>query len=149
MLKARNKHLWSSDGLTWSTPDFAGGSGDNGGSAADWPRDKGRDGDVRRELSFWGDDGSVTGGCCSTSTTEYRTYPALPANGISTAWGHACTYTNVHTCMRLSALMGCLPKFNAAHYTVGIHHPISVPRTALAFAPSMYADVRAAHTLDE
>lgn len=82
MLQSNTKHQWGgSDGVVWTTPEFCGGS--NGGSAIDWPLKKGRDGDARQYLSFWGtDDDRQTGGCCSTSTTEYNR-----------GWGKACTYT--------------------------------------------------------
>ena len=81
MLQSNTKHQWRSDGVVWTTPEFCGGS--NGGSAIDWPLKKGRDGDARQYLSFWGtDDDRQTGGCCSTSTTEYNR-----------GWGKACTYT--------------------------------------------------------
>ena len=79
MLQARNKHQWSSDGLTWVTPDFL--SFGQGGSATNWPRDNGRAGDERKHLSFWGDDGNLVGGCCSTSTATHTT---------GSLWGKSC-----------------------------------------------------------
>lgn len=86
MLQAHNKHQWSSDGLTWVTPDFYRSDiPHNGGSATNWPRDKGRAGDERVHLSFWGDarDDGRTGGCCSTSTATYST---------GSYWGQSCKY---------------------------------------------------------
>lgn len=96
MLQSNTKHQWSYDGVDWTTPDFFYLHNRNGGSAAGWPRDKGRDGDARVYLSCWGSDDSWTGGCCSTSTTEYKTYPARPGNGGARDWGQACTYTRPH-----------------------------------------------------
>ena len=93
MLQAHTKHEWSSDGVTWITPDFDSDSDSdpNGGSERNWP-DEVRDGDARSYLSFWGTDyKSLTGGCCSTSTAVYETYPALPENGESKSWGQQCT----------------------------------------------------------
>ena len=94
MLQSNKKHQWSGDGVVWTTPNFYSINDHNGGSVANWPRDKGRDGDARKFLSFWGIDGSMTGGCCSSSNTEYQTYPALPGNGAHIWWGQACTYTH-------------------------------------------------------
>eukprot|EP00729_Bicosta_minor_P032611 gene32611-biopygen9561 len=91
MLTSYNKHQWSADGETWVDVDFYSNSGFNGGSADWWPRDDGRAGDARRYLSFWGDDGSRTGGCCSSSTGVERTYPSLPGNGAITWWGQPFT----------------------------------------------------------
>ena len=80
MLTSNTKHQWSADGKTWVTVGFNSYSGHNGGSVGGWPRDKGRAGDARAHLSFWGDDGGVTGGCCSSSTAVRRT-----------AWGQPFT----------------------------------------------------------
>ena len=88
MLTSYNKHQWSADGETWVDVDFYSHTNRNGGSADGWPRDKGRAGDERRFLSFWGPDDSRTGGCCSSSTAVAETYPALPGNGGGhKAWG--------------------------------------------------------------
>eukprot|EP00729_Bicosta_minor_P022438 gene22438-biopygen31389 len=69
MLQAHDKHQWSPNGVDWFAVEFA-NTYDNGGSAEWWPRDKGREGDARMHLSYWGreKDGIHTGGCCSTST---------------------------------------------------------------------------------
>ena len=104
MLQARNKHQWSSDGLTWVTPDFSTPTPRNGGSVADWPRDKGRAGDERKYLSFWGDDGNLVGGCCSTSTATY-----------TTGWAQSCKYKD--TKLRTPAA-GC-PCARACTFTLG------------------------------
>ena len=100
MLPSHNLHQWSSDGLNWTTPDF-GGSNVNGGSASNWPKDKGVVGDNRMYLSYWGagsynlTDGHGCslrpGGCCSTSTTESWSQPSLAGNCEIEHWGHPCT----------------------------------------------------------
>ena len=82
MLQARDKHQWSSDGVTWITPDFNSNSNTNGGSAGNWPI---VNGDERQHLSFWGHDGgSITGGGCSS------TNPKDSGNGATINWGQAC-----------------------------------------------------------
>lgn len=73
MLTSVDKHQWSADGETWVTVVFHRDSAYNGGSSDWWPRDNGRSGDARKHLSLWGDDGSLTGGCCSSSTGVART----------------------------------------------------------------------------
>jgi len=92
MLTSYNKHQWSADGKTWVDVAFYSHTNRNGGSADGWPRDKGRAGDERRFLSFWGPDDSRTGGCCSSSTAVDMTHPAVPGNGeSSTQWGQPVT----------------------------------------------------------
>jgi len=92
MLTSHNKHQWSADGKTWVDVAFWGGHANrNGGSANGWPRDDGRAGDARQRLSFWGNDGGHTGGCCSSSTAVAKTRPALPENGGYTDWGQPFT----------------------------------------------------------
>eukprot|EP00729_Bicosta_minor_P019316 gene19316-biopygen16281 len=91
MLTSIDKHQWSADGKTWVDVRFYSDSGHNGGSTLWWPRDNGRAGDERAYLSVWGDYGSRTGGCCSSSTAVNATHPALPGNRQSTAWGQPFT----------------------------------------------------------
>lgn len=84
MLKSNDKHQWSRNGVDWYTSGkikFHSGDG-NGGSAAYWPQDSVQ-GDSRQRLSFWGNDGVLTGGCCSTST-------AVGTTG-SAKWGQSFT----------------------------------------------------------
>ena len=90
MLTSYNKHQWSADGETWVDVVFHSYSGHCGGSALWWPRDNGRAGDERERLSFWGHDGSLTGGCCSSSTAVEKTNPSLPGNSY-TWWGQPFT----------------------------------------------------------
>eukprot|EP00729_Bicosta_minor_P007309 gene7309-biopygen16917 len=68
MLQADDKHQWSPNGVDWFAVEFYNYNNHNGGSASWLPRDEGVEGDAREHLSFWGIDGSFTGGCCSTST---------------------------------------------------------------------------------
>jgi len=56
MLQSFDKHMWSSDGITWVQPAYVAG-GSIGGSSAGWPKDG------RTYLQFWGSPGH-TGGCC-------------------------------------------------------------------------------------
>ena len=108
MLQADDKHQWSSDGLTWVTPGYSPSTNSNGGSVAKWPRDKGRAGDERAHLSFWGNDGSLTGGCCSSSTATFFTGWDLPCKYKGTkprtlADGRPCARVcagRVHQCPR-------------------------------------------------
>ena len=88
MLQSDDKHQWSADGLVWFDVPLHGGN--NGGSEAGWPRgDKGRDGDERYHLSFWGAESSdLSGGCCSSSTAVLQTHPSLPGNR-HTVWGQS------------------------------------------------------------
>lgn len=93
MLQSNTKHQWSYNGVEWITPVFNGGT-NHGGCDPDWPRDKGRAGDNRRYLSFWGiKHDSLTGGCCSTSTASYITRSALrdSCGTNQPAWGQPCT----------------------------------------------------------
>lgn len=91
MLQSNDKHQWSYNGAEWVTPDFHTGT-NYGGSDAYWPRDKGRAGDNRRYLSYWGiTHGSLTGGCCSTSTALPTTSSALRRGKDQPGWGHPCT----------------------------------------------------------
>ena len=86
MLLSHNKHQWSANGVDWIDVEFR---NHNGGSKDFWPRDKGRDGDERKFLSFWGADGSgYSGGCCSSSTAIDQTQPSLPGN-VHTTWGQS------------------------------------------------------------
>jgi hypothetical protein len=64
MLTANNKHKWSKDGETWTTPTYDTLSVSFGGSA-----EKGVDtSDARNKTSFWGSNlATDTGGCCYTS----------------------------------------------------------------------------------
>ena len=91
MLQSHTTHQWSANGLEWLEVDFY--DAHNGGSAVNWPRDNGADGDERGYLPFWGvtDTSPLTGGCCSSSTAVAETHPALPGNGGSRTWGHAFT----------------------------------------------------------
>ena len=50
MLHSHDKHQWSSDGLTWTTPTYSKWEGDHGSSADYWPRDN-VEGDERFRLS--------------------------------------------------------------------------------------------------
>eukprot|EP00729_Bicosta_minor_P012870 gene12870-biopygen29133 len=90
MLQSNNTHQWSYNGVEWVTPDFNGNGNANGGSDPDWPRDKGRAGDNRKYLSFWGiKHDSLTGGCCSTSTASYTSVSFLRRDeATQQAWGH-------------------------------------------------------------
>ena len=92
MLQAHNKHRWSHDGMTWTTPAYyISEEKKNGGSEKDWPRAKGRVGDERVYLSFWGHDGDGTnGGCCSSSTAVGTTRGSAPVNGKYETWGQMC-----------------------------------------------------------
>ena len=111
MLQAHNKHQWSSDGLTWVTPDFYSG-GSNGGSATNWPRDKGGAGDERKHLSFWGNDwdgSSSTGGCCSTSTASY-----------GSSWGKSCKCNDA----KLRTPADGRPCARACTFTLGCISPL-------------------------
>ena len=90
MLQADNKHQWSPNGVDWVEIEFD-RDAFNGGSAANWPVYKGRAGDARAYLSFWGDDhASLTGGCCSSSTAVVTTHPSIPGN-VWSHWGQPCT----------------------------------------------------------
>ena len=98
MLQAKDEHQWSANGVDWMAVDFQPDELNNGGSEMNWPRDKGVEGDERRFLSTWGydgDDGSLTGGCCSSSTAAAVTQTSLPGNGDNTAWGHPFTLSCV------------------------------------------------------
>lgn len=93
MLQSNDKHQWSYNGVEWVTPPPHKNDKNNGGSFDNWPRDKGRAGDNRRYLSFWGiKHDSLTGGCCSTSTASYTSVSFL-RRGETTqqVWGHPCT----------------------------------------------------------
>jgi hypothetical protein len=74
MLTSHDQHVWSATGLdgSWVVPGYYQTDDHNGGSAIDYPKDTVA-GDARRHFSFWGSDSARTGGCCSTSTGEYRT----------------------------------------------------------------------------
>lgn len=89
MLQSNTKHQWSREGLNWITPAFY--TFDLGGSADNWLK-QGNVEDERMSLSFWGTNyGSRTGGCCSSSTALYRTFPSLAENGAAAHWGQSCT----------------------------------------------------------
>ena len=89
MLQAYDKHQWSANGVDWFEIEFR--RQHNGGSASDWPRDKGATGDERSRLSIWGTNYQKnTGGCCSTSTAEHVTYTSLPGNS-ATYFGQSFT----------------------------------------------------------
>lgn len=93
MLQAHDKHQWSPNGVEWFAVDFVSRrSSHKGGSAAGWPRDN-AEGDARSYLSFWGYDGRFTtlsGGCCSSSTSVDQTYPSLPDHTFK-EWGQSFT----------------------------------------------------------
>mmetsp|Transcript_7667 Transcript_7667/g.20647 ORF Transcript_7667/g.20647 Transcript_7667/m.20647 type:complete len:847 (-) Transcript_7667:58-2598(-) len=82
MLTSGDKHLWSSDGVSWKKPDYYNSWGRLGGSAENWPKLKVND-DYRVHLSFWGDL-RRKGGCCSSSKTK-------PYDG----WGQGFTMSYV------------------------------------------------------
>ena len=63
MLSSYKLHQWSSNGSNWVSPRYY--TRHLGGSALNYPRDG------RKYLSFWGDKGRLTGGCCTT-TYEYK-----------------------------------------------------------------------------
>eukprot|EP00729_Bicosta_minor_P022584 gene22584-biopygen13469 len=89
MLQAHNKHQWSTNGVDWVEIEFTEASFCNGGS---WiAARQGAWGDERGQLSHWGQDGIVTGGCCSSSTAMGYTYPALTENGGQASWGQSFT----------------------------------------------------------
>lgn len=94
MMQTHSKHQWSYNGVDWVTPTFHAHS-NNGGSAGNWPLNKGRAEDKRKYLSFWGtnhDSPSLTGGCCSTSTAVDATRPSLNGNNDNhPSWGQSCT----------------------------------------------------------
>eukprot|EP00966_Prymnesium_polylepis_P268622 6205551-Prymnesium_polylepis.1 len=68
MLSSWEKHDWSSDSVTWVTPDHL--TGQMGGSAKGWPVNH-VTGDSRDYLSFWGS-GIVQGmsGCCHNTLND-------------------------------------------------------------------------------
>jgi hypothetical protein len=79
MLTSHRKQEWSKDGLSWQKPAYTCTgfmfTANNGGSAVDWPKEN-VEGDARGHLSIWGNDRiDVMGGCCSSSYTEYNTFP--------------------------------------------------------------------------
>ena len=87
MLQSNAKHQWSYNGVEWITPAYHDTwTFDQGSSAVNWPRDN-VERDERYRLSSWGQDYTLTGGCCSSSTAVDMTYPSLPGNGDNTAWG--------------------------------------------------------------
>lgn len=88
MLQSHTMHQWSVDGVNWVDVKFHVNS--NGGSESRWPQDEGGGGDKRAYLSFWGDDGLTTGGCCSSSTAIDYTHPSLAGNKF-TFWGQSFT----------------------------------------------------------
>lgn len=81
MLKADNMHQWSVNGVDWEKVGFYGKH--KGGSTKWWPRDKGKKGDERGYLSFWGDN-YHSGGCCSTSTAVDVTPTLHPDTNLLT-----------------------------------------------------------------
>lgn len=93
MLQSNDRHQWSYDGVEWATPGSHANDKNNGGSVNYWPRDKGRAGDNRIFLSYWGiEHGSLTGGCCSTSTAKIGTTSALRSKEAKHKfWGQPCT----------------------------------------------------------
>eukprot|EP00729_Bicosta_minor_P032758 gene32758-biopygen12650 len=95
MLQADDKHQWSPNGVDWFAVEFVSRrSSHKGGSAAGWPRDN-AERDARSYLSFWGYDGRFTlsGGCCSSSTSVDQTYPSLPDHTYK-EWGQSFTVSD-------------------------------------------------------
>jgi len=120
MLTSYNKHQWSADGETWVDVAFYGHSVlHNGGSAYGWPRDDGRAGDARTHLSFWGDDGSLTGGCCSSSTAVAHTLPSLPGNGGNTHWGQPFSVSFLYVHLSYEEAMQLANQVQLLNRTVG------------------------------
>jgi hypothetical protein len=92
MLVSHNQHLWSRDGVEWFQPEYGQHAHFYGGSAAQWVGTK-VEGDARVYLSQWGHDveeGSYTGGCCSSSTFKHMTFP--DSNDPGRAWGQPFTF---------------------------------------------------------
>lgn len=114
MLTSYNKHQWSADGVTWVDVGFfsAAPTPYNGGSAEWWPRDKGRVGDERKYLSFWGHDGSsVTGGCCSSSS--------LSSTAGNRAWGKPFSVSFLYVDLSYEEVMQLANQVQLLNRTVG------------------------------
>jgi hypothetical protein len=103
MLVKGHNFEWGVDGVEWFTPRYYMFCCSNGGSSHLYSPGDDVDGDMRDSLSFWGTDPQrkdssptgwihLTGGCCSSSPTEYQTRnPEIP--NMYTEWGQSFNFS--------------------------------------------------------